>query len=314
MYLQRLTLRLGEGLGRMSDDWRARHVQYLRAAQQSDGGFAGREGGSDLYYTSFALRSLALLAELEGAVAARAAEFLKTRLAGQVAIVDFLSLIYGAFVLNLSSGLDVFARRPAGWRSGVAEALEQLRRADGGYAKTAEGQASSMYHSFLVVLCQQLLEQPTPQPQRLTDFVRSRQREDGGFVEMNVMKRSGTNPTAAAIGLLNIFSALDEETRAGTVAFLAEMQSDEGGLRANTRIPIADLLSTFTGLLTLADLGATTEIDLAAARRYVDSLQLPTGGFHGAAWDPGQDVEYTFYGLGAAALLAQRTSTQDSHG
>jgi geranylgeranyl transferase type-2 subunit beta len=314
MYLQRLTLRLGDGLGRMSEDWRAVHARYLRAAQQSDGGFAGREGGSDLYYTSFALRSLALLGELNGTVAARAAEFLKTRLAGQVPIVDFLSLMYAAFVLNLASGLDVFALQPASWRRGVGEALEQLRRDDGGYAKTAEGQASSMYHSFLVVLCQQLLEQPTPEPGRLTDFVRSRRREDGGFVEMSVMKRSGTNPTAAALGLLKIFSTLDEATRAGTVDFLAEMQTDEGGLRANTRIPIADLLSTFTGLLTLADLGHAEEIDLAAARHYVDSLQLPTGGFHGAAWDAGQDVEYTFYGFGATALLAQHTSTQQSHG
>jgi geranylgeranyl transferase type-2 subunit beta len=314
MYLQHLTLRLGTGLERTSENWRAMHARSVCSAQQRDGGFAGREGGSDLYYTAFALRSLALLGELDSHLAVRAADFLKTRLAGQVPIIDFLSLIFGAFVLNLSRGLDVFALQPESWKVGVGEALERLRRSDGGYAKTAEGQASSMYHSFLVVLCQQLLEQPTPDPRRLTDFVRSRRREDGGFVEMSVMKRSGTNPTAAAIGLLNILSALDEETRAGAVNFLAGMQTDEGGLRANTRIPIADLLSTFTGLLTLADLGYPEEIDLPAARRYVDSLQLPTGGFHGAAWDTDQDVEYTFYGLGATAILARHSPTQESHG
>jgi geranylgeranyl transferase type-2 subunit beta len=82
------------------------------------------------------------------------------------------------------------------------------------------------------------------------------------------------------------------------------MQTDEGGLRANTRIPIADLLSTFTGTLTLADLGASDMIDRGAARRYVDSLELEPGGFRGAEWDPAHDVEYTFYGLGALALLA----------
>jgi geranylgeranyl transferase type-2 subunit beta len=205
---------------------------------------------------------------------------------------------------SVANSLDVFASQPASWRPSVAATLEQLRRADGGYAKTAEGQASSMYHSFLVVLCQQLIGQPTPAAPQLTEFVRSRRREDGGFVEMNPMKRSGTNPTAAAIGLLKIFAGLDDATRDGTIAFLAQMQTDEGGLRANTRIPIADLLSTFTGLLTLSDLGQPGEVDLAAARRYVDSLQLPEGGFHGAAWDPGHDVEYTFYGLGATALVA----------
>lgn len=304
MYLQNLTLRLGSGLEQMPASCRARHAAYLCAAQRDDGGFAGREGGSDLYYTSFALRGLAMLGLLEGEVAARAAGFLQSRLAGQVPIVDFLSLIYGAMVLSLAAGLDVFAGQAASWRSSVAATLEKLRRPDGGYAKTAEGQASSMYHSFLVVLCQQLIGEPTPNAGQLTDFVRSRQREDGGFVEMGVMKRSGTNPTAAAIGLLTIFGALDEATRDGTVGFLAAMQTDEGGLRANTRIPIADLLSTFTGSLTLSDLGQLGQMDRAAARRYVDSLQLPGGGFHGAAWDSGHDVEYTFYGLGASALLA----------
>ena len=235
MYLQDLTLRLGSGLAHMPESWRANHAAYLRAAQRSDGGFSGREGGSDLYYTSFALRSLALLGLVEGQVAERAAGFLKMRLAGQVRIVDFLSLIYSAVVLNLAAGLDVFASQPASWRPSVAATLEQLRRADGGYAKTAEGQASSMYHSFLVVLCQQLIGQPTPAAPQLTEFVRSRRREDGGFVEMNPMKRSGTNPTAAAIGLLKIFAGLDDATRDGTIAFLAQMQTDEGGLRANTR-------------------------------------------------------------------------------
>ena len=304
MYLQELTLRLAAGLEHIPDSWRQRHADYLCRAQQADGGFAGREGPSDLYYTSFAVRGLALFGALEGQVADRAVGFLRARLVGHVPVVDFLSLIYAAAVLRLAAGQDVFADRPDHWQRAVADTLAPLRRADGGYAKTSEGQASSMYHSFLVVLCHQLLGEPTPEPERLVEFVRTRQRDDGGFVEMSVMKRSGTNPTAAAIGLLKIFDALDEGTRDATAEFLADMQTDEGGLRANTRIPIADLLSTFTGLLTLADLGQPALVDLAAARQYVDSLQLGKGGFHGAAWDPACDVEYTFYGLGATALLA----------
>jgi geranylgeranyl transferase type-2 subunit beta len=316
MYLEDLTRRLASGLGHTSESWRARHIDYVRSHERSDGGFAGREGESDLYYTSFAVRSLALLGALEGDVARRAAAFLQSRLAGEVPIVDFLSLIYSATTLRLVSGLDVFDGQPPSWPSGVAAALEQLRRDDGGYAKTAEGRAGSMYHSFLVVLCQQLIDVPTPQVERLLAFVRARWRPDGGFLEMNVMKRSGTNPTAAAIGLLKIFGGIDDAVRSGTVEFLLDMQSDdEGGLRANARIPIADLLSTFTGLLTLADLGALQQrADLPAARRFVDSLQLSGGGFHGASWDPGDDVEYTFYGLGATALLADPDSASTSHG
>jgi geranylgeranyl transferase type-2 subunit beta len=315
MYLEDLTLRLARGLGQTGEAWRMRHAGYLLAQQRGDGGFAGREGESDLYYTSFAVRSLALLGVLEGDVAARAAAFLRGRLSGEVPVVDFLSLIYSATTLRFAAALDVFEGQPASWRGGVAAALEQLRRPDGGYAKTAEGQAGSMYQSFLVVLCQQLIEQPTPNVAGLVEFVRQRWRPDGGFLEMNVMKRSGTNPTAAAVALLTIFDCVDDAVRDSTVEFLLDMQTgDEGGLRANTRIPIADLLSTFTGLLTLSDLGSLGEADLRAARRFVDSLQLPDGGFHGASWDPGHDVEYTFYGLGATALLADSTEVSASHG
>ena len=97
--------------------------------------------------------------------------------------------------------------------------------------------------------------------------------------------------------------AANNEIREHTLDFLVEMQTDEGGLRANTRIPIADLLSTFTGSLTLIDLNGLDEIDVAAARRFAESLQIESGGFHGAEWDTAHDVEYTFYGIGCLAIL-----------
>ena len=144
---------------------------------------------------------------------------------------------------------------------------------------------------------------PLVEPERMVEFILGQRRDDGGFVEIRPMRRSGTNPTAAAIGLLKIVGALDDEVRDDTIDFLADMQTDEGGLRANTRIPIADLLSTFTGALTLTDLDALDQIDTAAALAYARSLEEPQGGFRGAAWDQATDVEYTFYGLGALALV-----------
>jgi hypothetical protein len=38
---------------------------------------------------------------------------------------------------------------------------------------------------------------------------------------------------------------------------------------------------------------------------YVRSLEKAGGGFRGGLWDEGDDVEYTFYGLGALALLSR---------
>src|SRR5213592_3892440 len=128
IYLEDLTLRLAAGIAELPEELRARQSRYLLAAQRDDGGFAGREGGSDLYYTGFALRSLAMLGELYGPVAERAAGFLKSRLNGQESIVDFFSLIYGAELLSSAAGIDVFADADPHWRDAVAAALERLRR------------------------------------------------------------------------------------------------------------------------------------------------------------------------------------------
>jgi geranylgeranyl transferase type-2 subunit beta len=305
-YLEELTVRLAVGAAELPQEQRSRQANYLLAAQRGDGGFAGREGGSDLYYTGFALRSLAVLGELYGPVAERAADFLRNRLTGKESVVDFLSLIYGAKILDASAGIDIFAPLAANWRTAVAEALEKLRRPDGGYAKAAEGVASSTYNSFLVLLCHQLLDLPTPAPEKIVAFLLSQRSEDGGFREIRAGKRGGVNPTAAAIGALRILGAIDDEIREDVIDFLAEQQTDEGGLRANTRIPFADLLSTFTGSLTLIDVGGIGEIDVDAAARYARSLERPEGGFQGFVLDPAHDVEYTFYGLGALAVLAAR--------
>jgi geranylgeranyl transferase type-2 subunit beta len=308
-YLEQLTIRVAEGVGLLPESERALHTRYFLAAQKSDGGFGGREGGSDLYYTGFALRGLAVLGELYGETAEKAAAFLRSRLGGQESIVDFFSLIYGGMLIKSAAGIDIFAESHPSWREQVAAWLETLRRVDGGYAKGQAGQASSTYHSFLVVIGLQLLEKLPPAPEKLLAFLRSQAAEEGGFREIKAGKRAGTNPTAAAIATLKILNALDENTRLDTIDFLLDMQTDEGGLRANTRIPIADLLSTFTGLLTLEDLQGLSELDLAAVERFVRSLAREEGGFHAADWDPAHDVEYSFYGLAALGSLVRLKGT-----
>jgi geranylgeranyl transferase type-2 subunit beta len=307
-YLLRLTLRLADGVSRLPAEIRARHAAYLQAAQNADGGFSGREGGSDLYYTGFALRGLAVLEALTPDIAQRAAGFLRASLTQQTSVIDFFSLLYAGLLVQVGGGPDVFAGSPPDWPDRVAEMLESFRTADGGYAKTIGGASGSTYHTFLVALCYQLLGRPLPRLDDVVRFVAGRRREDGGYVEIAPMRRGGTNPTAAAIGLLQM--AADEmpgalgEVREGVSAFLAEMASPEGGLRANGRAPLADLLSTFTAAWTLEQLGGLHRLNVDEVRRFAESLQRPEGGFHGGLWDEGHDVEYTFYGLGVLALFA----------
>src|SRR5262249_30905023 len=134
-YLPRLTARLADGLGRLPQAVRDRHAAYLRAAQNADGGFSGREGDSDLYYTGFALRGLAVLDGLTTAVCARAAAYLHASLARQASVVDFFSLLYACLLVQVGGGTDVLAGAPADWPERVAGTLETFRMPDGGYAK-----------------------------------------------------------------------------------------------------------------------------------------------------------------------------------
>ena len=53
-YLQRLTGQLVDRLETVPANIRQRHLGWLLEQQNPDGGFSGREGGSDLYYTAFA--------------------------------------------------------------------------------------------------------------------------------------------------------------------------------------------------------------------------------------------------------------------
>jgi geranylgeranyl transferase type-2 subunit beta len=310
-YLEQLSRLTVDGLARLPTEFRSRHAGYLIARQNPDGGFSGREGGSDLYYTSFALRSLAALNALSPEICRNTAGYLTDSLARQTSVVDFFSFLYSRLVLQVTAGIDVFTASPAGWPDRVAAMLETLHTPDGGYDKTPRGASGSTYHTFLVGMTYQLLSRPIPRAEQVIQFVASRRRDDGGYVEIGPMRRSGANPTAAAIGILQLIETqeadsaiLTSELREGVSGFLTSLQSEEGGLRANSRIPLADLLSTFTGLWTLHQLGAIDRVDRNIAGRYAHALELPTGGFRGGLWDDATDVEYTFYGLGTLALLA----------
>lgn len=302
-YLARLMIRLTIGAAQLPEDIRRPHADYVLARQRADGGWAGREGESDIYYTSFALRSLAILGLLDGEIAQRSAEFLRSRMHTRETIVDLLSLVYSAKLIEAACSLDVFSSVRQDWTQQLFGLLSQLRRADGGFSKSLEGQAGSTYQTFLVLLCLELIEIPCPEPDAATQFLLNQRQADGGFLEIRVGKRSGTNPTAAAIGGLRILNQLQAPIAADVTDFLADLQSDEGGFQANTRIPLPDLLSTFTACVTLADLDRLSAIRIPRAQQYALGMQQPGGGFRGFEFDPADDVEYTFYGLGLLALL-----------
>ena len=303
-YLENMTLQIATGLGQLPESVRDSHTAYILNAQQPDGGYRGRESGSDLYYTSFALRGLAISGMLHGPSAERAAIFLRDQLDKEIAAVDLIASIYSVKLLQASAGLDVLQEKETAWHDRLVEFLNSCQRPDGGYARGPDNPRSSTYQTFLSLICFELLNASPKDPEATIRFLKSQQRDDGGFVEFAPMRRSGTNPTAAAIGGFKILDQIPDALRTDVAEFLVGMQTSEGGLRANTRIPIADLLSSFTGLFTLVELGEQDRLQLDQLAHFVSQLAENDSGFCAALWDTDKDVEYTFYGLGSLALLA----------
>jgi geranylgeranyl transferase type-2 subunit beta len=143
-----------------------------------------------------------------------------------------------------------------------------------------------------------------PEVERAVKFVSSCRCQDGGSADQfNPTAESGTNPTAAAVAFLLMQDTLDDAIAEPAAEFILSMQREDGGFAAHHRAPVSDLMSTFTSLVTLAQIGALRRIRLAAVARYVQGLMSSEGGFRGTAMDEAVDPEYTYYGLGTLGIL-----------
>ena len=181
-YLERLTLQLTAGAAMLPDSIREPHAQFVLSHQRSDGGWSGREGESDLYYTGFALRSLAILGLLTGKVAEDAARFLVARTAQQESVIDLLSLIYGASLIEASTEINPLQDLAVDWRARVSTMLTSLRRTDGGFSRIETANVGSTYQTFLVAICLELLGFALPSDDPCVPFLLSQRRDDGGFL------------------------------------------------------------------------------------------------------------------------------------
>jgi len=319
-YLAELDGRVSAGVASLPVRFRHRHAGYVLGRQNPDGGFSGRQGPSDVYYTGFGLRCADVLRIEEPTFWSRAAAFLGNR-SSPGDVVDVFSVLSSRALLrrhgvSVETGEKKGASENPGGHDGPGDTpsalrvtekgLEDFHTDSGGYAKPGDPQGS-VYHTFLVALSYQLMGREMPEQEAAVRFVRSHQQETGGFADLagaGEGKKAGVNPTAAAVGVLSMFDALDEATATKAARFVLSMQRDDGGFAAHAEAPFSDLLSTFTAAVVLSRLGLARRARLGSMARFAGSLALPDGGFRGAAADDAGDVEYTYYGLGTLGLLA----------
>jgi geranylgeranyl transferase type-2 subunit beta len=138
------------------------------------------------------------------------------------------------------------------------------------------------------------------------------QQPDGSWIPLwfgNQGTAGQTNATAAAVGFLMIQDAVSLEQAAITARFFSDMQCEDGGLKPHRAIEEGDLLSTFTGLLTLGSLDEFKLVDAGKVAQFLRRSACPEGGFLASPADGAPDVECTYYGLGTLVLLRVLTTS-----
>ena len=299
-YLARLTERILPGLLREKPERRDKLRAHFLAAFDQNGGFRGRKGSGDLYYSAFAIRGLFLLGVLDDEnLLPRVTDFLaKQFLRDDLPPVDILSWTFCATLVHAVRGTELSAEQIAS----LLNRWERFRRSDGCFAASEKSPFSSTYTTFLAAIFYELLGTSERSRTLSVAPILERHRSDGGFVELPPLQYSGTNPTAAAVGLLTLLEIpLPEKGK--TVDFFCGCQQRTGGFQAHARIPVPDLLSSFSALTALHDLDATEHVNRSALKSFTSSLRSPDGGFFGMLLDQQSDVEYTFYGMALEAMM-----------
>ncbi len=269
-------------LGQLAD--RQELISFVQSMQNSDGGFCGASGQSDLYYTMFASEIILAAGEssfqydLEGFVRGNRPPF--------------------EDLIHLSAWIRLCADFAPGLLKGHREMLlDELNRfhcEDGGFSIYSQVDVSNLYGCFLAVSAFQDLELTCPDPEKLLAFVDSLRLEDGSFVNHSQIPIGSVPATAAGI-MIHFYRdrGVDEKS---TCWLLGQFQSC-GGCRAAPVSPEPDLLSTAVALFALRrvewGLDEVREVNV----KYIHSLREPGRGFYSDGRKTQMDAEYTYYGL-----------------
>jgi geranylgeranyl transferase type-2 subunit beta len=283
-YLELLDELLAMGTAAFSPAFRDRQLAFLLTQQQLDGGFAGRQGRADLYYSDFALRALALL-DYHGPAWGQAAAFL---------VAQPLPRGEVAALFNLLNGARLLSRQGQGLS--LAFALPDLR------ATLHDCAAQSAYALFLGTLCAHMLDDGYRSAAETAALLSSLRCPGGGYCNVSGISAMQTNATAAAMAVYRMLE-LPVDCLREDAATLARLQRADGGWPAHESAPASDLLSTFTALLTLAGMGELSGVRLPAIAQFLKETAEPNGGFRAGAGDDTADVEYSYYGIATLALL-----------
>lgn len=294
-YLAAIDLLVEEGLSALASPYLTTHQDYVLGQMQADGGFPGRAGGSDLYYTDFALRVL-IACKTDAAKLVETASHLHSYnwpLTGVVECFNYLNCVR----LLSRAGIYIDADE-----NQIREVLSGFSTPNATYRKNEDSE-ESIYASFLGLLIEEMLGMTPVYDSKFCNHIMGFQNKDGGFSESLSSKKSQTNATAAALSVLAIAGCKSSISTASALPYIARNQSEDGGFCATNECARGDLLSAHSAVAVLAFMGNLESINLQNLARFLKSVALQTGGFVSCADDCEADIEYTYYGIALLGIL-----------
>ena len=268
-------------------------AEFTAGRINRDGGFRGRTGKSDLYYTVFGIESLI-------ALGARIDRDQVLGYLDQFADGRSLDLVHLACLARCRANLRPPEHVEDELNERIAHRLEFHRCADGGYSNSMRAKSGTAYACFLALGAWQDLKLEIPNPTGLIDCILSLQRPDGSFANDATIQTGSTPATAAAITTLHYLNCPPPTP---SVQWLLARSRATGGFLAAPAAPIPDLLSTATAIHALS-LAQTPLDDIKQPTlEFIDSLWSTEGAFAGNWLDETLDCEYTYYGLLALGHL-----------
>ena len=274
-------------------------IDFIHSQFDPDsGGYKGRDGKPDIYYTIFALSCLrALKAPLKSIETARFLE----QLSGEEEMdkMDFVSLSSLARAYTLLPEINI----PSETRAGILSRLDAYKAKDGAWHNfVKDHDYGTPYGSFLAIGCLQDLGESLPEKAIIIGSIKKLEREPGTYANDEYSKQGTTTVSAAAQAIFRLYN--EPINKQAAIASILKLAYSKGGFFASSMTPMPDLLSTATALHALSgldyDFGDIKELQLD----YIDTLWSSRGGFHGNWADNVLDCEYTFYGLLALGHLS----------
>ena len=266
---------------------------FVRSQQQQDGGFCGRDGKSDLYYTSFAIDALtALQVELPR-------ETLRSFL-GSFGEGDSLDFVHLCCLARAWSALE----KNGPPIEAILTHLEEKFRtsSDGGYNQSPGAEFGSCYGCFLAYGAYRDHDRTPPEATRMIEeCLTALAAGEGAWANDRNLPVPNLPATAAAVTLLRNFRA-PIPTHTGD--WILGLAHEQGGFKAFDGAPLPDLLSTAVGLHALDGIQVSFQNHVEPFLDFIDSLWTAAGGFHGHWNDEELDLEYTYYGLLALGHLS----------